>query len=159
MYYALKCRLCRQLAWFWNSPYIFLHKSQVASYHSWSGSCIERCIIKYRSVFQRFKLSLIVHHSYTFQEVQDNTDTIWKFQRYELIKEYHSRPALPPPFILISHLIIFIRGLLLRYPPQRHKHFSEPKHTHRDRLLINSMTSSPVYTGANLDRTSLINIK
>lgn len=66
-----------------------------------------------------------LYPSYTFQEVQDNTDTIWKFQRYELIKEYHSRPALPPPFILISHLIIFIRGVLLRTPPQKHKHFSE----------------------------------
>uniref|UniRef100_A0A8C1D377 Transient receptor potential cation channel, subfamily M, member 2 n=1 Tax=Cyprinus carpio carpio TaxID=630221 RepID=A0A8C1D377_CYPCA len=70
---------------------------------------------------------LIAIFNYTFQEVQDNTDTIWKFQRYELIKEYHSRPALPPPFILLSHLILFIRAVLLRYPPQRHKTFSEPK--------------------------------
>ncbi|KAI2660922.1 Transient receptor potential cation channel subfamily M member 2 [Labeo rohita] len=68
---------------------------------------------------------LIAIFNYTFQEVQDNTDTIWKFQRYELIKEYHSRPALPPPFILLSHLILFIRGVLLRYPPQRHKHFRQ----------------------------------
>uniref|UniRef100_A0A671N7Z5 Transient receptor potential cation channel, subfamily M, member 2 n=1 Tax=Sinocyclocheilus anshuiensis TaxID=1608454 RepID=A0A671N7Z5_9TELE len=57
-------------------------------------------------------LSLCITYSYTFQEVQDNTDTIWKFQRYELIKEYHSRPTLPPPFILLSHLILFIRGIL-----------------------------------------------
>ncbi|KTF80003.1 hypothetical protein cypCar_00042858 [Cyprinus carpio] len=70
---------------------------------------------------------LIAIFNYTFEEVQDNTDTIWKFQRYELIKEYHSRPALPPPFILLSHLILFIRGVLLRYPPQKHKPFSEPK--------------------------------
>lgn len=69
----------------------------------------------------------ILHPSYTFQEVQDNTDTIWKFQRYELIKEYHSRPALPPPFILISHVIIFIKGVLMRTPKQKHKHFSESR--------------------------------
>uniref|UniRef100_A0A673J154 Ion transport domain-containing protein n=1 Tax=Sinocyclocheilus rhinocerous TaxID=307959 RepID=A0A673J154_9TELE len=55
---------------------------------------------------------LIAIFNYTFQEVQENTDTIWKFQRYELIKEYHSRPTLPPPFILLSHLILFIRGEL-----------------------------------------------
>lgn len=42
--------------------------------------------------------------SYTFQEVQGNTDILWKFQRYNLIVEYHSRPALAPPFIIISHL-------------------------------------------------------
>ncbi|XP_077072333.1 transient receptor potential cation channel subfamily M member 2-like isoform X3 [Siphateles boraxobius] len=68
---------------------------------------------------------LIAIFNYTFQEVQDNSDTIWKFQRYELIKEYHSRPALPPPFILLSHLILFIRGVLLRYPSDRHIHFRQ----------------------------------
>ncbi|KAI7808565.1 putative transient receptor potential cation channel subfamily M member 2 [Triplophysa rosa] len=79
---------------------------------------------------------LIAILSYTFQEVQDNTDTIWKFQRYELIKEYHSRPALPPPFILISHLIIFIKGVLLRTPPQKHKHFRrELEKTEEEELL------------------------
>ncbi|XP_034549855.1 transient receptor potential cation channel subfamily M member 2 isoform X2 [Notolabrus celidotus] len=60
---------------------------------------------------------LIAIFNFTFQEVQDNTDTIWKFQRYELIKEYHSRPAAPPPFIIFSHLYLFIRLLLLRRPP------------------------------------------
>uniref|UniRef100_A0A8C9WT74 Transient receptor potential cation channel, subfamily M, member 2 n=1 Tax=Sander lucioperca TaxID=283035 RepID=A0A8C9WT74_SANLU len=45
---------------------------------------------------------LIAIFNFTFQEVQDNTDRIWKFQRYELIKEYHSRPAAPPPFIIFK---------------------------------------------------------
>ncbi|XP_042620293.1 transient receptor potential cation channel subfamily M member 2-like isoform X1 [Cyprinus carpio] len=79
---------------------------------------------------------LIAIFNYTFEEVQDNTDTIWKFQRYELIKEYHSRPALPPPFILLSHLILFIRGVLLRYPPQKHKPFrQELEKTEEEELL------------------------
>lgn len=47
------------------------------------------------------KLSL---NSYTFQVVQENADIFWKFQRYNLIVEYHSRPALAPPFIIISHI-------------------------------------------------------
>uniref|UniRef100_A0A3B4WRS9 Transient receptor potential cation channel, subfamily M, member 2 n=1 Tax=Seriola lalandi dorsalis TaxID=1841481 RepID=A0A3B4WRS9_SERLL len=54
---------------------------------------------------------LIAIFNFTFQEVQDNTDRIWKFQRYELIKEYHSRPAAPPPFIIFSHLYLFISKL------------------------------------------------
>ncbi|CAF4301007.1 unnamed protein product, partial [Rotaria sordida] len=33
-----------------------------------------------------------------------DTDRIWKFQRYSLICEYLSRPSIPPPFILFSHL-------------------------------------------------------
>ncbi|XP_035248591.1 transient receptor potential cation channel subfamily M member 2 isoform X2 [Anguilla anguilla] len=68
---------------------------------------------------------LIAIFNFTFQEVQDNTDTIWKFQRYELIKEYHSRPAPPPPFIILSHLYLFIRRVVLRRPPQKHKQFKE----------------------------------
>uniref|UniRef100_A0A673C9F8 Transient receptor potential cation channel, subfamily M, member 2 n=1 Tax=Sphaeramia orbicularis TaxID=375764 RepID=A0A673C9F8_9TELE len=62
---------------------------------------------------------LIAIFNFTFQEVQDNTDRIWKFQRYELIKEYHSRPAAPPPFIILSHLYLFIRSIVLRKPAER----------------------------------------
>ena len=50
-------------------------------------------------------------HSYTFQVVQGNTDIFWKFQRYNLIVEYHSRPALAPPFIIISHLSQLVLSL------------------------------------------------
>ncbi|XP_053732121.1 LOW QUALITY PROTEIN: transient receptor potential cation channel subfamily M member 2-like [Synchiropus splendidus] len=61
---------------------------------------------------------LIAIFNFTFQEVQDNTDRIWKFQRYELIKEYHSRPAAPPPFIILSHIYLFIRGVILQNFPK-----------------------------------------
>nr|XP_029136475.1 transient receptor potential cation channel subfamily M member 2-like [Labrus bergylta] len=66
---------------------------------------------------------LIAIFNFTFQEVQDNTDTIWKFQRYELIKEYHSLPAAPPPLIIFSHLYLFIRLLLLCRAPVICKEF------------------------------------
>ncbi|KAM4731283.1 transient receptor potential cation channel subfamily M member 2 [Anableps anableps] len=66
---------------------------------------------------------LIAIFNFTFQEVQDNTDKIWKFQRYELIKEYHSRPAAPPPFIILSHLCLFIRTMVLCRTPIRHNEF------------------------------------
>uniref|UniRef100_A0AAY4EPM1 Transient receptor potential cation channel subfamily M member 5 n=1 Tax=Denticeps clupeoides TaxID=299321 RepID=A0AAY4EPM1_9TELE len=56
---------------------------------------------------------LIAMFSYTFQVVQGNTDIFWKFQRYNLIVEYHSRPALAPPFIIISHLSQLVLRLLL----------------------------------------------
>uniref|UniRef100_W5MUC8 Transient receptor potential cation channel, subfamily M, member 2 n=1 Tax=Lepisosteus oculatus TaxID=7918 RepID=W5MUC8_LEPOC len=66
---------------------------------------------------------LIAMFNYTFQEVQDHTDNIWKFQRYQLIEEYHSRPSAPPPFIIFSHIFFFIRRIILRRPSQRHKMF------------------------------------
>ncbi|XP_062287944.1 transient receptor potential cation channel subfamily M member 2 isoform X1 [Scomber scombrus] len=68
---------------------------------------------------------LIAIFNFTFQEVQDNTDRIWKFQRYELIKEYHSRPAAPPPFIIFSHLYLLIRNTVLCKPPIKSKEFKD----------------------------------
>ncbi|CAF4439870.1 unnamed protein product, partial [Adineta steineri] len=44
----------------------------------------------------------------TFDRLQNDTDRIWKFQRYSLICEYLSRPSLPPPFIIFCHLWRFI---------------------------------------------------
>ena len=41
--------------------------------------------------------------SYTFEKVQEDSDKVWKFQRYDLILEYHNRPNLVPPFIIITH--------------------------------------------------------
>ncbi|XP_072374998.1 transient receptor potential cation channel subfamily M member 5 [Scyliorhinus torazame] len=67
---------------------------------------------------------LIAMFSYTFQLVQGNTDIFWKFQRYNLIVEYHSRPALAPPFIIISHLNLFIRGII-KEPQHKQEHFEK----------------------------------
>lgn len=49
--------------------------------------------------------------SYTFGKVQGNSDLYWKAQRYSLIREFHSRPALAPPLIVISHVRLLIRRL------------------------------------------------
>nr|XP_056707932.1 transient receptor potential cation channel subfamily M member 5 [Euleptes europaea] len=55
---------------------------------------------------------LIAMFSYTFQVVQGNADIFWKFQRYNLIVEYHGRPAFAPPFIIIDHIKLFLRRIL-----------------------------------------------
>ncbi|MGH0130904.1 UNVERIFIED_CONTAM: hypothetical protein FKN15_059625 [Acipenser sinensis] len=60
---------------------------------------------------------------YTFQDVQDNTDKIWKFQRYGLIVEYHSQPPFPPPLIIFSHLHFLIERIFCK--PKTHKQFKE----------------------------------
>ncbi|XP_054463546.1 transient receptor potential cation channel subfamily M member 4a [Anoplopoma fimbria] len=66
---------------------------------------------------------LIAMFSYTFSKVQEHSDTYWKFQRYNLIKEYHSRPCLAPPFIIISHLHLFIKRCCRQIPSVKSKHF------------------------------------
>ncbi|XP_078093553.1 transient receptor potential cation channel subfamily M member 5-like [Mustelus asterias] len=59
---------------------------------------------------------LIAMFSYTFNKVQENSDIYWKFQRYNLIVEYHQRPALAPPFIILSHIHIFIKRNIRKIP-------------------------------------------
>lgn len=66
---------------------------------------------------------LIAMFSYTFSKVQERSDTYWKFQRYNLIVEYHSRPCLAPPFIIISHLHLLIKRYIRRIPSAKNKHF------------------------------------
>ncbi|XP_058379228.1 transient receptor potential cation channel subfamily M member 2 isoform X11 [Diceros bicornis minor] len=64
---------------------------------------------------------LIAMFNYTFQQVQEHTDQIWKFQRHDLIEEYHNRPPAPPPFIVLSHLHLVVKRVILKIPAKRHK--------------------------------------
>lgn len=66
---------------------------------------------------------LIAMFSYTFSKVQGNSDIYWKFQRYNLIVEYHSRPALAPPFIILSHIHVFIKRNIRKKASLKSKHF------------------------------------
>ncbi|XP_074921940.1 transient receptor potential cation channel subfamily M member 5 [Chelonoidis abingdonii] len=73
---------------------------------------------------------LIAMFSYTFQVVQGNADIFWKFQRYNLIVEYHGRPALAPPFIIISHVHLILRRIFKKM---------EHKKEHLERDLPDSL--------------------
>lgn len=79
---------------------------------------------------------LIAMFNYTFQQVQEHTDQIWKFQRHDLIEEYHSRPPAPPPFILLSHLHLFIRRAVLKIPAKRHKQLKNKLEKNEEAALL-----------------------
>ncbi|XP_016096270.1 transient receptor potential cation channel subfamily M member 4-like isoform X2 [Sinocyclocheilus grahami] len=67
---------------------------------------------------------LIATFSYTFTKVQERSDTYWKFQRYNLIVEYHSRPTLAPPFIILSHINLLIKRNLRKVPSTKIHRFA-----------------------------------
>uniref|UniRef100_A0A670JDG5 Transient receptor potential cation channel subfamily M member 2 n=1 Tax=Podarcis muralis TaxID=64176 RepID=A0A670JDG5_PODMU len=79
---------------------------------------------------------LIAMFNYTFQQVQEHTDQIWKFQRHDLIEEYHGRPPAPPPFILLNHLQLFIKRVILRKPATRHKQLKEKLEKNEEAALL-----------------------
>uniref|UniRef100_A0A673VMK9 Transient receptor potential cation channel subfamily M member 4 n=1 Tax=Suricata suricatta TaxID=37032 RepID=A0A673VMK9_SURSU len=87
---------------------------------------------------------LIAMFSYTFGKVQGNSDLYWKAQRYSLIREYHSRPALAPPLIVISHVRLLLRRLRRRrasLPSTSSEHFRVclPKEAERTLLTWESV--------------------
>ncbi|TRY59938.1 hypothetical protein DNTS_017602 [Danionella cerebrum] len=84
---------------------------------------------------------LIAMFSYTFNKVQEHSDVYWKFQRYNLIVEYHSRPCLSPPFIIISHLHIFIKRVIQRLPSMKSQHFMLDL-TSKEASLLNTWESA-----------------
>ena len=46
-----------------------------------------------------------IHLSFSFLNIQANTDIIWKHQRYNLVLEYFDAPILIPPLNIIGYLI------------------------------------------------------
>ncbi|KAM7058607.1 transient receptor potential cation channel subfamily M member 4 [Molossus nigricans] len=88
---------------------------------------------------------LIAMFSYTFGKVQGNSDLYWKAQRYSLIREFHSRPALAPPFIIISHVRLLIsrlcrhRNSLPASPNIQHFRVHLPKEDERKLLTWESV--------------------
>uniref|UniRef100_A0A8C6NTU8 Transient receptor potential cation channel, subfamily M, member 4 n=1 Tax=Nothobranchius furzeri TaxID=105023 RepID=A0A8C6NTU8_NOTFU len=74
---------------------------------------------------------LIAMFSHTFSKVHGNSDIYWKFQRYNLVVQYHSRPSLAPPFIILSHINLFIRRIIRKVPSVKIKHFGYQKASNR----------------------------
>ncbi|XP_037686515.1 transient receptor potential cation channel subfamily M member 2 isoform X3 [Choloepus didactylus] len=79
---------------------------------------------------------LIAMFNYTFQQVQEHTDQIWKFQRHDLIEEYHGRPPAPPPLILLSHLQLLVKRLVLKIPAKRHKQLRNKLEKNEEAALL-----------------------
>uniref|UniRef100_A0A670ZX39 Transient receptor potential cation channel subfamily M member 2 n=1 Tax=Pseudonaja textilis TaxID=8673 RepID=A0A670ZX39_PSETE len=79
---------------------------------------------------------LIAMFNYTFQQVQEHTDQIWKFQRHDLIEEYNGRPPAPPPFILLNHLQIFVKCVFLQKPTTRHKQLKKKFEKNEEAALL-----------------------
>ncbi|XP_074046064.1 transient receptor potential cation channel subfamily M member 2 isoform X2 [Macrotis lagotis] len=71
-----------------------------------------------------------------YVQVQEHTDQIWKFQRHDLIEEYHGRPPAPPPFILFNHLQLFVKRVILGKPAKRHKQLKKKLEKNEEATLL-----------------------
>ncbi|XP_071472056.1 transient receptor potential cation channel subfamily M member 5 isoform X5 [Marmota flaviventris] len=95
---------------------------------------------------------LIAMFSYTFQVVQGNADMFWKFQRYHLIVEYHGRPALAPPFILLSHLSLVLKRVFRKAAPQKQEHLERDLPDPLDQKIVTWETVQKENFLSNMER-------
>ncbi|CAF4011189.1 unnamed protein product, partial [Rotaria sp. Silwood1] len=81
-----------------------------------TGYAVFLILVAYMAIVSILLVNLLIAmFSNTFDRLQNDTDRIWKFQRYSLICEYLSRPSIPPPFIFLSHLWRLILKILKQY--------------------------------------------
>ncbi|NWX55265.1 TRPM5 protein, partial [Promerops cafer] len=95
------------------------------SYANWLVILLLVIFLLVTNVLLMNLLIAMFRQDYTFQVVQGNTDIFWKVQRYNLIVEYHGRPALAPPFIIINHITLVLRRLFNKMDHKK-------KHLERD---------------------------
>uniref|UniRef100_A0A8C6QL25 non-specific serine/threonine protein kinase n=1 Tax=Nannospalax galili TaxID=1026970 RepID=A0A8C6QL25_NANGA len=57
---------------------------------------------------------LIACFNNIYLDMKSISNKLWKYNRYRYIMTYHQKPWLPPPFILLNHLCLLLRGLCCR---------------------------------------------
>ncbi|OAF71847.1 hypothetical protein A3Q56_00397 [Intoshia linei] len=90
---------------------------------------------------------VIAMFSYTFSKIQDNTDLHWHFSRFQLIKEYHNKPKIPPPIIILTFFknsLKFIYKKCCKNSTARESHFVR---------YYNETETSQIDTFENLNAT------
>ena len=62
-----------------------------------------------------FKNTFLLFSSNTFEKVQKKSDQVWKYERYDLVIEYHNRPGLVPPFMILAHVWSMVTYIYRRF--------------------------------------------
>uniref|UniRef100_A0A8C5KNX4 non-specific serine/threonine protein kinase n=1 Tax=Jaculus jaculus TaxID=51337 RepID=A0A8C5KNX4_JACJA len=61
---------------------------------------------------------LIAFFNNVYLDIKSISNKLWKYNRYRYIMTYHEKPWLPPPFILLSHLCLLLRGMCCYRAPR-----------------------------------------
>ena len=55
---------------------------------------------------------LIATFNNTYIRISKSSDQVWKYHRYYIVLKYESKPMLPPPLILLSHIYLLIKLII-----------------------------------------------
>ena len=54
---------------------------------------------------------LIAIFTSVFEEINQDSNNVWKWEMYRLVEEYDSRPGLAPPFTLFEDFFHLLKGI------------------------------------------------
>ncbi|CAF4724464.1 unnamed protein product [Rotaria sp. Silwood1] len=95
-------------------------------------------LIQYFFLAKRFLTSLLTAmFGLTGARVQSQSEQIWMYNRYEIVMEYAKRPRLPPPFVVISYIVMLITSCSRRCIIKA-KEYSDKKSSAASRLRTQS---------------------
>ncbi|KAK3560120.1 hypothetical protein QTP86_033872 [Hemibagrus guttatus] len=115
------------------------------AYHNW---LVVILLVIYLLVTNILLINLLIAmFSYTFTKVQDRSDIYWKFQRFNVIVGYHSRPCLAPPFIIVSHIHLFIKRNFRKVPSEKVLKFA---------LYLKEKANNRLMTWENIQKESFL---
>ncbi|CAF4428057.1 unnamed protein product, partial [Rotaria socialis] len=103
-------------------------------------------IIQYFFLAQRFLASLLTAmFGLTGARVQSQSEQIWMYNRYEIVLEYAKRPCLPPPFVLISYIIMLIQSCSHKCTQKAKEYSDKKKSAARRKRAVSSGTDKNHY--------------
>jgi transient receptor potential cation channel subfamily M protein 2 len=66
--------------------------------------------------------------SSTYNQLEEHSNQIWKYERYELVFEYKDTPLLPPPLTVIGYIYGFVKYLIAKCRTQNTQNVNEASH-------------------------------
>ncbi|CAF1320961.1 unnamed protein product, partial [Rotaria sordida] len=100
-------------------------------------------LIQYFFLAKRFLTSLLTAmFGLTGARVQSQSEQIWLYNRYEIVLEYAKRPCLPPPFVLISYIIMLIQSCSHKCTLKAKEYSDKKKSAARRNRTISSGTDT-----------------
>merc|ERR1712048_412104 len=64
---------------------------------------------------------LVALFATTYEKVQENSENIWKLNRYDLVIEYWGKGPLPTPLVLIEHIFLLFKMLIFCRNPRQNQ--------------------------------------
>ncbi|XP_045563993.1 transient receptor potential cation channel subfamily M member 7 isoform X3 [Salmo salar] len=89
---------------------------------------------------------LIAFFNNVYLQVMSISNLVWKYQRYHFVMAYHEKPVLPPPLILLSHLVSFFSCICHKRKKDSHSYGPKLFLTEEDQKKLHDFEEQCVET-------------